>query len=124
MTFLPIQPQGDELKESIARGKEIYNNYCISCHNGDGTGVPDVYPPLAGSDYVLEKPMEAAKAVKYGLIGPITVNGKEYDNMMPEAGLDDKEVADVVNYIRNTWGNSSAGKIITPAQVQELKSDE
>ncbi len=115
--------QNDELKESIARGKTVYVENCISCHLVDGKGVPTIFPPLAKSDFLTDSIPEAIKAVKYGLQGAIKVNGEEYDNMMPEPGLDDREVSDVMNYILNTWGNSTA-KMVTVKQVQETKPNE
>jgi mono/diheme cytochrome c family protein len=115
--------QGDPLAESIARGKTVYTDYCISCHMAKGEGVPEAFPPLAQSDYLLKTPNKAIHAVKYGLQGPVKVNGKEYNNMMPEAGLSDEEVADVMNYILNSWGNSSNKKRVTVAMVQAVKRD-
>lgn len=115
--------QNEDLKESIARGKHIYANNCISCHMADGTGVPGTFPPLAKSDYLTKSTNSAIEAVKYGLEGSIMVNGEEYDSMMPQPGLDDKQVADVMNYILNSWGNSH-GKMITQKHVEEIKRDE
>ena len=61
------------------------------------------------------------RAVKYGLMGKIKVNGVDYDNMMPNPGLGNDEIADVVNYISNSWGNSSDKKIVTEKMVEETK---
>lgn len=97
----------DELAESIARGKEIYLNNCIVCHMGKGEGVAKLNPPLAGSDYLLKMPDKAIRAIKYGLQDAIEVNGVKYKGMMPEPGLENEEIADVMNYISNTWGNKS-----------------
>ncbi len=96
----------DELAASKKRGEEIYENYCIACHSGQGEGVPGVYPPLAKSDYLMEQPEKAAAAVKYGQEGEIVVNGETYNNYMASLGLSDQEVADVLNYIMNSWGNT------------------
>ena len=97
----------DPLAESMARGKVIYEVNCAMCHLGKGEGVAGLNPPLAGSDYLMEKPEEAARAIKYGQQGPIVVNGVTYNSYMAELGLDDDEVADVMNYIMNSWGNKS-----------------
>lgn len=94
-----------EVKESISRGAEIYNNFCATCHLGGGQGIPGTFPPLAGSDWLTEKRLETIHAVKFGLSGPITVNGQKYDNLMPAPGLTDQEVTDVLNYIAYSWGN-------------------
>jgi mono/diheme cytochrome c family protein len=112
--------QDDQLKESIARGKTIFVNSCVGCHMADGKGLSGTFPPLAQSDYLLKSPQKAIYAVKYGLQGAIEVNGEEYDSMMPEPGLNDQDVSDVMNYILNSWGNAH-GKMITVREVQEVK---
>ena len=66
--------QGTKLKESIKRGKEVYDNMCISCHLTNGEGVPKVFPPLAKSDYLMKKREASIRAIKYGLKGEIVVN--------------------------------------------------
>lgn len=93
------------VKESISRGAEIYNNFCASCHLSNGEGIKGVFPPLANSDWLKEKRKESIHAIKFGLRGPIEVNGTEYDNLMPALGLSDSEIADVMNYINSSWGN-------------------
>lgn len=114
-------PQDDELAKSIERGKMVYSENCISCHMGTGEGVTATFPPLAKSDYLMKTPESAIKAIKFGLIGKIKVNGVDYDNMMPNPGLGNDEIADVTNYIMNTWGNSSEKKMITEKMVDEIK---
>jgi mono/diheme cytochrome c family protein len=113
--------QDGDLAKSIERGKMIYSENCITCHMGTGEGVTATFPPLAKSDYVIKTPESAIKAVKFGLIGKITVNGVAYDNMMPNPGLGNDEIADVMNYIMNSWGNSSEEKMITEKMVEEVK---
>jgi mono/diheme cytochrome c family protein len=110
--------QGDAKKESIARGEEIYTQLCIVCHQADGKGLEGAFPPLAASDYLLKTPDKAIHAVKYGLTGPITVNGKQYNSVMTSQNLSDEEVADVMNYIMNSWGN--AHDIITVERVKKV----
>lgn len=113
--------QDDELAKSIERGKMVYSENCITCHMGTGEGVTATFPPLAKSDYLMKTPENAIRAVKFGLAGKITVNGVEYDNMMPNPGLGNDEIADVMNYIMNSWGNSSEKKMITEKMVEEVK---
>jgi mono/diheme cytochrome c family protein len=115
--------QDDELAKSIERGKMIYSENCISCHMAAGEGIPASFPPLAKSDYLMKSPENAIKVVKFGLIGKIKVNDVEYDNMMPSPGLENKQVADVLNYIMNSWGNSSDRKMITEKMVEEAKEE-
>ena len=99
------------LKESLLDGKEIYNDFCAQCHLEDGKGVKGIYPPLAKSDFLVNV-NRTISSIKYGLKGPITVNGEKYNSIMVSQGLDDEEISDVVNYILNSWGNST-NKLIT-----------
>lgn len=117
---LQPQEQSQELKESIKRGALVYEDFCMNCHLPDGKGTPNIYPPLVDSDYLMKKREESIKAVKYGLAGEITVNGKKYNNAMASLGLLDDEVADVMNYILNSWGNAD-GKIVTVAEVSKIQ---
>lgn len=116
-----FQNQDGELAKSIERGKMVYSENCITCHMGTGEGVPAAFPPLAKADYLIKTPEKAIYAIKFGLAGKIKVNGIDYDNMMPAPGLDDSEVADVMNYIQNSWGNSSEKKMVTEKMVKEVK---
>lgn len=75
------------------------------CHQPTGTGVPPVYPPLAGSDWLAGHRAEAIKAVCEGLSGPLTVGGQAYDNLMPAQMLDDAQAAAVLSYVGTAWGN-------------------
>jgi mono/diheme cytochrome c family protein len=118
--FLAAWQPGDPLQESIARGAVVYENYCIACHQGDGRGEHSVYPPLDASDYLLRNPGRAAYVVKYGFQGSMIVNGVEYNNYMASMGLSDEEVADVMNYILNSWSNRH-GRLITPEWVASIK---
>jgi mono/diheme cytochrome c family protein len=113
--------QDDELAKSIERGKMIYSENCISCHMGTGEGITATFPPLAKSDYLMKTPENAIQAIKFGLIGKVTVNGVSYDNMMPEPGLANDQIADVMNYIMNSWGNSSEKKMITVKMVEAVE---
>ena len=111
--------QDTKLKESIKRGKEVYDNMCISCHLANGEGVPKVFPPLAKSDYLMKKREASIRAIKYGLKGEIVVNGVIYKSMMLKACLDPGEIADVMNYITNSWGNKNS-KMITIQEVEAI----
>tara|TARA_R110000868_G_scaffold382762_1_gene649405 strand:- start:988 stop:1404 length:417 start_codon:yes stop_codon:yes gene_type:complete len=110
----------DPLQESIERGSEIYTDFCMSCHLPNGKGVENVYPPLAKSDYLMKKREESIRVIKYGQEGEIVVNGKTYNSNMAALGLSDDEVADVMNYITNSWGNKN-NKIVTEAEVSSIK---
>lgn len=108
-----------ELEASMERGKSIYNDMCITCHMADGKGVPKAFPPLASSDYLLEKQKESILGIKNGMSGEIMVNGITYNSVMAPLGLADEEVADVMNYINNSWGNDY-GEFLTPQEVTNV----
>ncbi len=109
-----------DLPKSIERGKEVYASYCMNCHMEDGKG-SDVFPPVAKTDY-LKKPVKTLiNIILQGQSGEITVNQKKYDALMPaQAYLEDEQVADVLNYIRNSLGNKIP-VAVTPAQVKALR---
>lgn len=106
--------------QDFSEGKQIYNDFCMQCHMANGEGVPKVFPPLANSDYLKNNRTQSIKAIKYGLSGEITVNGVKYNTTMAAQGLSNKEIADVMNYITNNWGNKS-DLIVTEEQVQGLE---
>jgi mono/diheme cytochrome c family protein len=113
--------QEKSLEDSITAGKEIYADFCITCHLDKGEGVPNVFPPLAQSDYLMQNREASIRAVKYGQDGEIEVNGQSYNSVMMDPGLTDEEVADVLNYVLNSWGNTS-GEQITPEAVAAIPS--
>jgi nitrite reductase (NO-forming) len=110
--------QEDALAKSIKEGKALYTSYCSMCHQPEGQGIAGAFPPLAKSDYLMADTKRAIGIVKNGLQGEITVNGKKYNNVMPAQALDDQQVAHVLNYVRNSWGNK--GKIITAAEAKAV----
>jgi mono/diheme cytochrome c family protein len=103
--------QNKPLEQSMADGEEIYQDFCLQCHLDTGKGVSGVFPPLVESDYLMNNIDLSIRGVKYGLSGPIVVNGEEYDGVMQNQGLDNEEIADVMNYILNSWGNKSTDMI-------------
>lgn len=111
--------QNNDLKASIARGQELYNDLCITCHLASGEGVEGVFPPLANSDYLKNNQDLSIKAIKYGMSGEIIVNGVSYNGVMTPQGLSAQEVADVMNYINNSWGNKF-GPEVTSEKVTKI----
>lgn len=109
------------LSKSIARGKELYIPNCQNCHMADGKGTAAVFPPVAKTGY-MKKPAKAwIDIVLKGQTGEVTVNGMKYNAVMPAQNyLSDEQIADILNYIRNTWGNQSP-VAITPAQVAKVR---
>jgi mono/diheme cytochrome c family protein len=111
--------QNKPLEQSIADGEEIYQDFCLQCHLDTGKGVSGVFPPLVESDYLMNNIDLSIRGVKYGLSGPIVVNGEEYDGVMQNQGLDNEEIADVMNYILNSWGNKSTD-MVTEERVSNI----
>lgn len=112
--------QENEFEESKKRGKEIYADFCVNCHLPNGAGVKGEFPPLAKSDFLMKNRTESIRALKYGLKGEITVNKVTYNGFMAPLGLSEDEVADVMNYITNSWGNINK-KMITEAEVEKVE---
>jgi mono/diheme cytochrome c family protein len=108
--------------QSLKDGEAIYKKYCISCHQADGGGVPHMAPPLIQTKYVLGDKVALAKIVLNGLQG-VEIKGQTYNNPMPPLGsvLKDKEIADVLSYVRNSFGNK-ASKVL-PSEVKEARED-
>lgn len=110
-----------ELSPSAQRGKGVYL-MCVACHQPSGEGVPGAFPPLAGSPRVLGDEEVLIKIVLKGLQGPLTSQGRDYQGLMPghEAALTDRQIADVLNFVRASWGNG-AGDIEETA-VKEIRA--
>lgn len=121
--YFPILQEKD-LKQSIKDGQGVYLGFCMRCHLSKGEGVEGIYPPLANSNWLSEKRIESIKSVKYGLKGEIEVNGKTYNNYMSSMGLTDREVADVMNYVLNNFGNEDRDLAqVTLKEVLKLSKD-
>ncbi|MBT4915650.1 MAG: cytochrome c [Formosa sp.] len=119
-SYKTLKSQSKELKESIKRGNTVYSDFCVSCHLPNGNGVNKIYPPLANSDYLEANRDASIKGLKFGLKGKIKVNGVEYNKYMPPMGLSAEEIADVMNYMNHSWGNTF-GKIVTVVEVSAIK---
>jgi mono/diheme cytochrome c family protein len=106
--------------KTMERGAKVYENLCGTCHQPDGNGVPSLNPPLKGTDWVTGDKTRLINIVLKGLQEKITVNGEEYENVMPAQDyLSDQEVADVLTYVRNSFGNKAGG--ISPNEVKALR---
>lgn len=117
--FLMLSCGKSELQQSMERGEIIYKETCLKCHMADGKGVPERYPPLAQADWLTEKRKESIHATKFGIRGEIVVNGVYYNGIQIPLGLNDQEVADVLNYVMNSWGNTQE-KMVTPEEVSKI----
>jgi len=116
-----IYSQIDSLAISIKKGKSLYEDFCVRCHMPNGKGQEGIIPPLAKSDFLFKHMEESIKALKFGGIdGIITVNGVKYDSRMEKMGLYDDEIADIMNYTLNSWGNKYDERI-TEKDVSVIK---
>ena len=95
--------------ELMAQGEAVYLANCGACHQPDGSGLVGAFPPLAGSDFLQGNRKEVLAAALFGLEGPITVNGVEYNGVMPSLGhLPDEDLAAAITYVFGSWGNDLA----------------
>jgi mono/diheme cytochrome c family protein len=110
-----------DLFSSIKRGKAVYATYCLSCHQADGGGVPNLNPPLIQTSYVLGDKYALIKIVLNGFQKPVDIDGESYSNNMPPLNsLKDQQIADVLTYIRNNFDNRAES--VNPADVQKVRS--
>lgn len=112
--------QEKTLAQKIADGKQIYTKTCFACHQANGEGIPNAFPPLAKSDYLNDDVKRAIGIVLQGKTGEITVNGQKYNSVMTKQALNDQEVADVLTYVYNSWGNNKTN--VSVNTVMEVKS--
>ena len=116
-----ISAQDETLSNSIERGQLLYEDFFVRCHMPDGKGQKGIIPPIAKSDFLFKHMEESIKALKFGGIdGEIIVNGVKYNSRMEKMGLYDDEIADIMNYTLNSWGNKY-DKIIKEDYVKSLK---
>lgn len=104
------------LQERMERGRQVFTTNCTACHQSEGQGIPGAFPPLAGSDFLMQDRNRSIRIVARGLNGPIVVKGQHYDGVMPALGLSDEDTANVLTYIRNSWGNN--GGMVTTEEVR------
>jgi nitrite reductase (NO-forming)/hydroxylamine reductase len=108
------------LEEMMAYGKKVYEGNCAACHQADGSGLAGAFPPLAESDYLRGDRENVLAVALFGLSGPITVNGQEYNAVMPSMGhLSDEDLAAALTYVFGSWGNSLAA--VTRDEVAALR---
>jgi nitrite reductase (NO-forming) len=106
----------------IEKGKRVYMQNCAMCHQLDGRGLPQVFPPLAQSDFLLADKTRSIGIVLRGLSGPVTVNGQQFNGVMPpQELLSNEQIADVLTFIRNSWGNE--GEAVSAEEVRVLREE-
>jgi mono/diheme cytochrome c family protein len=106
--------------EKIELGRRLFVSICAACHQPTGQGLPNVFPPLAGSDYLNADKNRAIKIVINGRQGELIVNGRKFNNSMPKFPLHDEDIANVLTFVYNSFGN--AGLEVTPEEVKFLRT--
>ena len=105
--------------QKMALGGKVYEQTCFACHQMNGQGIANAFPPLAKSDYLNSNVNRAIEVVLHGLRGKITVNGVKYDGIMPSQNLSDQEAAAILTYVYNSWGNN--GTEVTEEMVKKAR---
>ena len=112
-----VKASDDQMK----RGAAVYARTCIACHQPTGMGLPPVFPPIANAPIAVGNPELPIKFILQGLMGPITVNGMTYNSMMPPVvGVTDGDIADVLTYVRQSFGNQ--GNPVSADQVKAVRA--
>ena len=106
-----------------ADGAAVYAASCAACHQATGAGLPGVFPPLAGSEWVNGHDTTAAAILLHGVTGPLTVKGATYNGAMPtfKAQLDDEQIAALLTHLRSQWGNTGAA--VSATVVAKVRED-
>jgi mono/diheme cytochrome c family protein len=114
-------PAAGAVAASVARGKVIYQNICLACHQADGSGVPRMNPPLIKTGFVLGDKTKLITIVLKGLNDDVEIEGEYYSNPMPpQAQLKDQEIADVLTFVRNSFGNKASA--VKPGDVKTVRA--
>ena len=106
--------------EKIEAGKRLFTSICAACHQPTGQGLPNVFPPLAGSDFLNADKNRAIKIVINGRQGEVIVNGRKFNNSMPKFPLGDDDIANALTFVYNSFGN--AGLEVKPEEVKFLRT--
>lgn len=112
-----------DIKKSIIAGEKVFKKYCISCHQADGGGVPNLNPPLIKTTYVLGDKKKLIKIILNGLNEEVEIDDEVFANPMPALGpvLKDQQIADVLTYVRNSFGNKASA--VASNEVKALRSE-
>jgi len=104
----------------MSKGQKIYETNCAACHGKNGEGRAPVFPPLTKADYIEGKPQVLAKAIVKGIRGPITVNGKPYNGIMPFIAMSDADAAALSTFVMNAFNNG--GGTVTEKDIKQARS--
>ncbi len=113
-------PPANSIQAIVEMGRHIFSETCIACHQADGKGLTGVFPPLAKSNFLNANKERAIGIVLHGRTGPITVNGKNFNNTMPPQNLSDSQIAAALTYVYHSFGNS--GKTVTKEEVNKIRN--
>lgn len=120
LNFLSTIFRSDSIQVNQLTGNQLYTKHCGTCHQADGNGVRGMFPPLSGNEKVTGASDELIKIVLFGMEGPIVVNGRNYNQPMPpQSYLSDKQIADILTFIRSSWDNKASA--LTPAEVLKAR---
>ena len=113
--------KAQSLKASMDRGQKVYEKVCLSCHMADGGGVPHLNPPLSQTSYVLGDKSKIIYIVLTGMTDRIPIEDEFYsNNMASHKDLSDQQIADVLTYVRNNFGNKASA--VTAAEVKAVRN--
>ena len=113
--------KAQSLKASMDRGQKVYEKVCLSCHMADGGGVPHLNPPLSQTSYVLGDKSKIIYIVLHGMTDRIPIEDEFYsNNMAAHTDLNDQQIADVLTYVRNSFGNKASA--VTAAEVKAVRN--
>ncbi|NTS41102.1 cytochrome c [Flavisolibacter sp. BT320] len=117
----PVPAASASMQQSIDRGKAVYGTYCLACHQVDGSGVGNLNPPLIQNEWVLGPKNVLIEQVLNGSKGKVEIDGETFHNAMPPLPhLTDQQIADVITYVRNSFGNKASR--VAPAEVKALRT--
>ena len=109
------------LKSTMQRGELVYKSVCLTCHQADGGGVPRMNPPLIKTKWVLGDKTKLITLMLKGMNEPIEIEDEEYHNPMPpHTELNDQQIADVLTFVRNSFGNKAS--IVTSSEVKSVRA--
>lgn len=121
LSFATVTTDQPGITASVKRGEAVFTQYCMACHQANGSGVPNLFPPLIKTRYVLGDKKNLIPIVLKGLTGEITVGDATYNGVMPPHNfLTDQQIADVLTYVRNSFGNKAAA--VTVPEVKALRA--
>lgn len=118
----PSTSSAGSLKTSITRGQAVYEKLCLTCHQADGSGVPNLNPPLTRNPWTMGPKTVLIEQVLRGSSGKVEIDGDTFNNTMPPLSslLTDQQIADVLTYVRNNFGNN--GSAVTAGEVKVLRA--